>query len=343
MTLQAIARVGALSLSRARSHETLMREVVQRAQGEGLPVVGYAVACRGRTEWAVAVPCGRAALLTPLPVVPWRDMVTIHEANVGWVCMWHTHPAGMEPHGWLAKAVVTYLSWSLPTALGTRAQWWDKALSWAGDGIDVAACPDLPREPVSAVPVDYLPAPSHGGGPACSRRPEVRPLQDGDGPGLHLGQGMEVRTARLPSPVEREILEGLRFTRADGSDVWTAVHRQLPHAWHRTFSPPGHERLVGVEWRVWAANSPCPPVVVLPKKSSPHPSRETVAVLWGWVTVRGTGGHVFTTPRGTVIETDGGVGVQLTAEPLTTHVVVGVLQWGAERPEPWRDPVARAI
>ena len=54
--------------------------------------------------------------------------------------------------------------------------------------------------------------------------------------------------------------------------MWTAVHRQLPDTWHTTFRPPGHERLVGVEWRVWAANSPFPPVVVLRKKSGPHPS-----------------------------------------------------------------------
>ena len=155
--------------------------------------------------------------------------------------------------------------------------------------------------------------------------PEVRLLGDREGPGLRLGQGLEVRTARLPSPVERDILEGLQFTRADGADVWTAVHRHLPDAWPRAFRPPGHERLVGVEWRVWAANSPWPPVVVLPKKSG-HPSWETVAVLWGWVTVRETGGHVFTAPRGTVIETDGGMALQLTAEPLTTHVVVAVLQ-----------------
>ena len=100
---------------------------------------------------------------------------------------------------------------------------------------------------------------------------------------------------------------------------------------------------MGVEWRVWAANSPCPPVVVLPKKSGPHPSWETVAILWGWVTVRGNGGHVFISPRGTVIETDGGVALQLTAEPLITHVVLAVLQWGAERPQPSRDPVARVI
>ena len=140
----------------------------------------------------------------------------------------------------------------------------------------------------------------------------------------------------------RDILEGPEFTRADGADVWTAVHRRLPDAWPQVFRPPGHERLVGVEWRVWAANSPCPPVVVLPRRTS-HPSWETVAVLWGWVAVRGTGGHVFTAPRGTVIETDGGTALQLTAEPLTTHVVVAVLQWGADKPQPWRDPVARAV
>ena len=67
-------------------------------------------------------------------------------------------------------------------------------------------------------------------------------------------------------------------------------------------------------------------------------------VLWGWVTVRGFGGHVFTAPRGTVVETDaGGVVLQLTPERLTTHVVVAALQWGAERPQPWRDPGARDI
>ena len=124
--------------------------------------------------------------------------------------------------------------------------------------------------------------------------------------------------------------------------MWTALHRQLPDAWPQAFRLPGHERLVGAEWRVWAANSPCPPVVVLPRRTS-HPSWETVAVLWGWVAVRGTGGHVFIAPRGTVIETDGGMALQLTAEFLTTNVVVAVLQWGADRPQPWRDPIARAV
>ena len=85
-----------------------------------------------------------------------------------------------------------------------------------------------------------------------------------------------------------------------------------------------------------------PPVVVLPGRTS-HPSWETVAVLWGWVAVRGTGGHVFTATRGTVIETDTEMALQLTAELLTTHVVVAVLQWGADKPEPWRDPIARAV
>ena len=111
LILQAMARVEALSLSRAQSHGTLMRELLERAQGGGgLPAVGYVVACEGRTQCAVALPCGMAALLTPFPLVPWRDMVAIQEANLGWVCTWHTHPAGMDPREWQAKAAVTYLS-----------------------------------------------------------------------------------------------------------------------------------------------------------------------------------------------------------------------------------------
>ena len=76
-------------------------------------------------------------------------MVAVQEANLGWVCTCHTHPAGMDAREWQAKAVVTYLFWSLPTAPGTWAPWWDRALHWARDGSAVAACPDLPREPVS--------------------------------------------------------------------------------------------------------------------------------------------------------------------------------------------------
>ena len=129
-----------------------MHEVVEKAQGGGLPAVRYAVACEGQTEWAVVLQCGMAALLTPLPVVPWRDMVAVQEANLGWVCTWHTHPAGMDPREWQAKAVVAYLSLSFPTAPGTWAQWCDGALHWARDGSAVAACPDLLREPVSVQP-----------------------------------------------------------------------------------------------------------------------------------------------------------------------------------------------
>ena len=139
----------------------------------------------------------------------------------------------MDPREWQANAVVTYLSWSLPTALGTWAQWWDRALNWARDGGAVAACPDLPREPVSVQPWNvslHLPTVA---AQLAAADPEVRLLADRKGPGLRLGQGLEVRTARLPSPVERDILEGLQLTRADGADVWTAVHPQLPDAWPR--------------------------------------------------------------------------------------------------------------
>ena len=74
LILQAMARVGALSLDRSqdhgRGHGTLLQEAVVKAQGGGLPAVGYAVESGGLTEWAVALPCGMAALLTPFPVVP---------------------------------------------------------------------------------------------------------------------------------------------------------------------------------------------------------------------------------------------------------------------------------
>ena len=45
------------------------------------------MACEGRTEWAVALPCGMAALLTLFAVVRRRDIVAIQEANLGWVCV----------------------------------------------------------------------------------------------------------------------------------------------------------------------------------------------------------------------------------------------------------------
>ena len=58
---------------------------------------------------------------------------------------------------------------------------------------------------------------------------------------------------------------------------------------------------------------------------------------------RVTGSHILTAQRGTVIERNGGMVLQLMAEPLTRHVEVAVLQWGTKKPQPWRDPVARAI
>ena len=175
LILQAMARVGALSLDRSqghgRGHGTLLQEVVVKAQGGRLPAVGYAVESGGLTKPAVALPCGMAALLTPSPVVPWRDMVTVQEANLVWVCTWHTHPAGLDPREWQAKALMRYLSWSLLAAPGAWAQWWDRALSWARDGSAVAACPDLPREPVPVQPWTVSLHLPHGGGSPCGRGP----------------------------------------------------------------------------------------------------------------------------------------------------------------------------
>ena len=123
--------------------------------------------------------------------------------------------------------------------------------------------------------------------------PDVRPLE-GE-PGFQLGPGMEVRSVRLPSPMTQGLLEGLCFTRGDGAEVWTAVHRQLPGSWDASLRPPGYDQLVGVEWRRWAANGPCPPVVIWPRRLGPGPSWETIVVPWGWLTIRGVGGHAFTT------------------------------------------------
>ena len=185
LILQAMARVGALSLDRSQDHGqghgTLLQEAVVKAQGGGLPAVVYAVESGGLTEWAVALPCGMAALLTPFPVVPWRYVVAVQEANLGWVCTWHTHPAGMDPREWQAKAVVTYLSWSLPAAPGAWAQWWDRALSWARDGSAVAACPDLPREPVPASPRSGGSSCGHGPGGLAARRPRGARASPGSG------------------------------------------------------------------------------------------------------------------------------------------------------------------
>ena len=192
--------------------------------------MGYAVECGGLTKCAVALPCGMTEWLTPFPVVLWREIVTVQEANLGWVCTWHTHPAGMDPREWQAKAVMTYLSLSLPAARGAWAQWWDRALHWARDGRAVAARPDLPREPVSVQPWTVSLHLRRVAARLAATDPVVLLLGDREGPELRLGQGLEVRTARVPSPVDRDILERLQGTRADRADVWTAVHRQLPDA-----------------------------------------------------------------------------------------------------------------
>ena len=153
--------------------------------------------------------------------------------------------------------------------------------------------------------VDCVPSPPNRSSLVGSGGLEVRPLEDG--PGFRLGHGMEVRSVCLPNLVIRSILEGLHFTHGTGADVWAAVHRQLPDALDTSLQPPGHDPLVGMEWRLWAANVPCPPVVMWPGKSGLGPSWETIVVVCGSVTIRGVGGHAFTAPCGKAVDTDGRV------------------------------------
>ena len=135
----------------------------------------------------------------------------------------------------------------------------------------MAACTDLPRKPVTVQPCTMsLHLPTVAAWLAVVD-PEVRPLEGK--PGFRLTQGMEVKSVRLPIPMTQSLVEGLCFTRGDGADLCTAVHRRLPSSSRR---PPGYD-LVGVEWRLWGANSPCPPVVMWPRRSGPSPVRRP---LW---------------------------------------------------------------
>ena len=87
----------------------------------------------------------------------------------------------------------------------------------------------------------------------------------------------------------------------------------------------------------------CMCMCMWPRRSDPGPSWDTIVVLWGWVTIRGVGGHAFTASRGMAVDADGRVALQLSAQPLNTHVVMVALQWGAERPQPWRHPIAKVL
>ena len=134
----------------------------------------------------------------------------------------------------------------------------------------MAAGPDLPREPVTAqLWTVSLHVPTVAARLAVVDL-EVRPLEVG--PGFWMGQGMEVGSVRLPNPVAKGILEGLGFIRGDRADEWAAIHCQLPDAWDTSLRSPGHDGLAGVDWRLWAANGPCPPMVMWPRKSGPGPS-----------------------------------------------------------------------
>ena len=343
--LQAMARVGALSLDRSqghgRGHGTLLQKVVVKAQGGGLPSLGYAVDSGGLTEWAVALPCGMAALLTPFPVVPWRDVVTVQEANLGWVCTWHTHPAGMDPREWQAKAVVTYPSWSLPAAPGAWAQ--SGTGRSAGRGMAVLWRPALTSR---ASPSQS----SRGLSPCISPRwrlvlrPQTRRSRCWE---TERGQGFAwARGWSFAQPASPALWSGTSWRDSSSRGLAGLMCGPPSIASSQMRGPRCSGPLVTSVW--WEWNGACGPPTAHARRwwscpGTSHPSWETVPVLWGWVAVRGTDGHVFTAPRGTVIETDGGTALQLMAEPLTTHVVVAVIHWGADKPQRWRNPVARAV
>ena len=116
----------------------------------------------------------------------------------------------------------------------------------------MAACADLPRDPVSVQPWTvslHLPTVATR---LAATDPEVLLLGDREGPGFRLGRGLEVRTARLPSPADRDILEGLQFTRADGADV-----RPPSIASSQTHGPRCSGPLVTSVW--WEWNGACGP------------------------------------------------------------------------------------
>ena len=98
-----------MRLARSGDQAVLLRDVVEAAQSGGL----LAVVAAAKVVWAVALLCGVAALLTPFPVVPWRDLAPLQEASLGWVCSWHTHTHGYGP------AAVASPGGSVLTVLGS--------------------------------------------------------------------------------------------------------------------------------------------------------------------------------------------------------------------------------
>ena len=141
----------------------------------------------------------------------------------------------------------------------------------------MGACPDLPREPVAVQPWTmslHLPTVAAR---LAAVDPEVRSLEEE--PRFRMGPGMEGGFVPLPSPMMQGLLERPCFTRGDGAEAWTAVHRQLLGSWDVSLRLPSYDRLVGVEWRLWAANGPCPPVVMWPRHSGLAPHWEKIVVL----------------------------------------------------------------
>ena len=115
------------------------------------------------------------------------------------------------------------------------------------------------------------------------------------------------------------------------------LHRWFPASWDVSMRPPRHEQIVGVVWRLWAANSPGPPTMIVPWRTGSN-TWETIVVLWGWVAVHSLECHVFVAPRYTAL-----VSGRRTPEPLSSRMLVASNQVGAAQPQPWRDLLARVL
>ena len=128
--------------------------------------------------------------------------------------------------------------------------------------------------------------------------------------------GPGTRNLRRPTAEAHYNGPSLCFTQCDGVEVWRVVRRGLPVSGDVSPQPAGCGRLLGG----------CPVEALGDKR--PHAARcghgaqaTTPVGRPSWfstVLVCGVGGHAFTAPLGTAVDSDACVALHLTVEPLTT-------------------------